>query len=98
MLNLKKLGLLGTNLAALLTLVTGAKAHASAPNAREANAQAAKTQTVGTLNQASLRAIESSWLLVPASCKARGFNAEPIALKEPEQRSEILALYLSLKT
>ena len=97
MLNLKKLGLLGTNLAALLALVTGAKANASTLSAHESIVNAAKTQTAGELNQASLRAIESSWLQIPASCKAKGFNAEPVALNESETRADIVALYLSLK-
>ena len=36
------------------------------------------------LNAASLKSIESSWLEVPATCKARGFNASPITLGEKE--------------
>ena len=36
------------------------------------------------LNTASLKSIESSWLEVPAACKARGFNASPISLDQKE--------------
>ncbi len=36
------------------------------------------------LNAASLKSIESSWLEIPATCKARGFNASPTTLEEKE--------------
>jgi hypothetical protein len=37
------------------------------------------------LNAASVKAVEGSWLDVPAECKARGFNADarPLAHKAP---------------
>jgi hypothetical protein len=45
------------------------------------------------VNTASLKSIESSWLEVPRSCKAKGFNAEPITVTHQPLRPEIAAIY-----
>jgi hypothetical protein len=45
------------------------------------------------VNTASLKSIESSWLEVPRSCKAKGFNAEPITITHQPLRSEVAAIY-----
>jgi len=41
----------------------------------------ASTEKTELFNQASIKAIASSWLKVPAACKARGFNASPTTLE-----------------
>lgn len=45
------------------------------------------------LNNVSLKSIESSWLQVPAMCKARGFNASPVAVENINIDSNILNIY-----
>lgn len=44
-------------------------------------------------NTASLKSIESSWIEVPRSCKAKGFNAEPITVIHGPLRAEVAAIY-----
>lgn len=41
---------------------------------------------IETLNAASVKAVEGSWLQVPNACKARGFNADakPLAFRGPQ--------------
>jgi hypothetical protein len=52
------------------------------PAAHGASAEVTTTaQKVETLNAASLHSIEKSWLAVPNTCKARGFNASPVTLQ-----------------
>lgn len=50
------------------------------------------------LNQASLKSIESTWLKVPAVCKARAFNASPVALNTSAVNSDIQSIYSSFGT
>ncbi|MEN0060249.1 MAG: hypothetical protein AAGB31_15530 [Bdellovibrio sp.] len=47
------------------------------------------------LNVASLKSIESTWLKVPNTCKARGFNASPVSLENKEISSHIQNIYAS---
>lgn len=53
----------------------------------------AAERKIEALNAASLKSIESSWLEISASCKARGFNADPVSLQQKEARAEIQAVY-----
>lgn len=56
---------------------------ASSPIAASADTtQPTFTQKQELLNTASLKTIESSWLQVPAACKAKGFNADPKRLTQ----------------
>lgn len=48
------------------------------------------------LANASLQAIEGSWLKVSVSCKARTFNASPIPLEKTVVSAEILNLYQAI--
>jgi len=52
-------------------------------------------QRIEHLNMASLKSIESTWLNVPNSCKARAFNASPVSLGHSEVASEIQNIYAS---
>ena len=45
------------------------------------------------VNIASIKSIESTWLQVPAACKARGFNASPVSLEVKEMASHIQSIY-----
>lgn len=45
------------------------------------------------VNIASIKSIESTWLKVPAACKARGFNASPVSLDVKEMASHIQSIY-----
>lgn len=47
------------------------------------------------LNATSLKSIESTWLQVPNACKARGFNASPVALENNKTRLHIQNIYAS---
>lgn len=49
------------------------------------------------LNIASIKSIESTWLKVPAACKARGFNASPVSLKVKATASHIQSIYSSFQ-
>ncbi len=53
-----------------------------------------KTQV---LNEASLKSIESTWLEVPNTCKARMFNASPVSLDNREVASHIQSIYASFE-
>jgi hypothetical protein len=48
---------------------------------------------VTDLNLASLKSIEGTWLKVPHSCKAKGFNAEPITVTRRPISSAVAAIY-----
>jgi hypothetical protein len=52
-------------------------------------------QKIKKLNAASLRSIESTWLKVPNSCKARGFNASPISVKNKAISAQVQNIYAS---
>lgn len=52
-------------------------------------------QKMEQLNIASVKSIESTWLKVPSSCKARGFNAEAKTLKNKEPLAHIQKIYSS---
>ena len=45
------------------------------------------------VNLASIKSIESTWLKVPAACKARGFNAKPVSLEVKEMEAHIQNIY-----
>ncbi len=47
------------------------------------------------INTASIKAIESTWLKIPGACKAAGFNAQPIALKNDFISAQAAAVYQS---
>lgn len=51
---------------------------------------------VAAVNAATVKSIESSWLLVPGPCKAAGFNALPSKVPSTQARIEIQNLYNSL--
>jgi hypothetical protein len=52
-------------------------------------------QKVEKLNRASLKSLESTWIKVPHSCKARGFNASPVSLQSHTVSSHIQTIYAS---
>ena len=52
-------------------------------------------QKIEELNVASLKSIESTWLKVPNSCKARGFNASPVSLENKAISAHIQNIYAS---
>jgi hypothetical protein len=52
-------------------------------------------QKIEKLNVASLRSIESTWLKVPNSCKARGFNASPISVENKAISAHVQNIYAS---
>jgi hypothetical protein len=89
--NLKTAGSVGAHLLAFAGLISGFK---SAPAAAPVET---KTDTAGQLNVASLKAIESSWLQVPASCKAKGFNAEPRTIETEALHADVSAIYQNLQ-
>ncbi len=45
------------------------------------------------VNMASIKSIESTWLKVPAACKARGFHASPVSLEVKKTASHIQNIY-----
>lgn len=53
------------------------------------------SQTTEELNVTSLQSIESAWLKLPKSCKARGFNASPVSVEHRELSSQIQNIYAS---
>lgn len=78
-------------LAAMGALAANTPAFASPPTV-----DSPSQQKMETLNVASFRAIESTWLTVPAVCKARAFNAEavPQTVAGPSQQAQaIYAVY-----
>lgn len=56
---------------------------------------ATTNEKIESLNVASLKSIESTWLKVPNTCKARGFNAHPVSLENKEMASHIHNIYSS---
>jgi hypothetical protein len=52
-------------------------------------APAGADQNVESLNAASLKSMESSWLKLPPVCKAKSFNADaaPLASHQPSQQA-----------
>lgn len=68
----------------------------SSPMLMSQTTHAATTdQEIEMLNVASLKSIESTWLKVPNTCKARAFNANPVPLKNKEIPSHIRNIYAS---
>ena len=49
------------------------------------------------MNAASLTSIESTWLRVPAACKARGFNAAAVRLEAPKASAQVQDIYSSFE-
>jgi hypothetical protein len=80
------------NLLALsLPLLTTPAAHGAS-----AEVTTTTTQKIETLNAASLHSIEKSWLAVPESCKARGFNASPVTLQNRTASAEAQSIYAAV--
>ena len=52
-------------------------------------------QEQANLNSASLKSIESSWLEISPTCKARGFNASPTSLNLKEAAPTARSIYAS---
>lgn len=50
-------------------------------------------QKIEKLNATSLKCIESTWLKVTAACKARGFNADPVALVNARASTQAQSIY-----
>lgn len=61
----------------------------------EAYAVAGADTKMESLNSASLKSIEGTWLKVAAACKARGFNADPVALTSTAQSEAVQDIYSS---
>lgn len=68
--------------AALQAVALGSTAQAIAPTV---DTQAPVEQ----LNQVSLQSIESSWLRMPTTCKAKGFFAEPSVIQEAQSQAAL---------
>ncbi len=69
---------------------------AASPLAPVQNTQALNSESkTEKLNVASLKSIESSWLKIPAACKARGFNADVSPLATSSVSPGIRDLYAS---
>ena len=69
---------------------------AASPLAPVQNTQALNLESkTEKLNVASLKSIESSWLKIPAACKARGFNADVSTLDTSSVSPGIRDLYAS---
>ena len=68
----------------------------SSPFVVSPTAHAAATEKkISQVNTASLKAIESTWLKVPKTCKARGFHAEAVSLENKTVNSQIQKIYSS---
>lgn len=65
--------------------------------ANQANHVSAMDQKIEKLNATSLKSIESTWLKVANACKARGFNADPVALESGSASSQAQAIYSSFE-
>lgn len=63
----------------------------------QANASLVAEPKMEALNVASLKSIESTWLKVPATCKARAFNADAVQLTQKAAHHRIQAIYASYK-
>lgn len=50
-------------------------------------------ESIQKLNLVSLQSIERTWIQVPASCKARNFNASPVSLASSELSQNAQHLY-----
>jgi hypothetical protein len=50
-------------------------------------------QKMEQVNSASIKSIESTWLQVPTTCKARAFNASPVSLENKEMALQIQSIY-----
>jgi hypothetical protein len=68
---------------------------ANGANAPVVPSQNTKGSEVAVLNQSSLKSMESSWLTLPMSCKARGFFASPVTIESAVLNEEIASLYAS---
>jgi hypothetical protein len=78
---------MGLNLLALASSFFATNAQAQTFDSAKSNTEA--------INTASLKAIESTWLKVPPACKAAGFNAKPVALKNDIVSADAIAIYQS---
>lgn len=63
--------------------------------AGENSGQENRVERQVALNATSLKSIESSWLEVPATCKARGFNASPVSPEQKEASTVAKEVYAS---
>ena len=76
-----------------MNLVTLAGSTASTQNANAIQSE----QKMVKMNSEYLKSIESSWIRVPNICKARGFNAEPVALQTRTLSEKINNIYASFE-
>lgn len=51
----------------------------------------------GTLNQASLKSMASTWLKIPHECKDRGFNASPERIEGNTQSAGAQSVYAQFR-
>jgi hypothetical protein len=65
------------------------------PMAVRAGNHSGREQKQEQLNATSLKSMESSWLKVPALCKAKGFNANPVSLDSQELSAFAKTAYAS---
>lgn len=86
--------LVGMNLMALAALFE-AKDSAAAVNPDAGSSKTPDQRSA--LNAASLKSIESSWINVPHICKAKGFNAEPVALSNEMPNAAAQAVYHQIR-
>lgn len=87
----KKVALAGLNLLALASTLFNYNVEVDS----KVNSDSKENQ-VAKINASTLKSIESTWLRVPMSCKAKGFNAEPTALVGERPSNAALAVYQSL--
>ncbi len=83
-----KISLFFLNLAALAgTFFPSANAPAAVPESKDAAAG------LVAANLASLKSIESSWLELPRTCKAKGFHAEAESVERTPVSPAVAAIY-----
>jgi hypothetical protein len=85
--NLSVWSLFTLNLAALVAALL------PTPTPMSPAASSDPTNALAGLNTASLQAIESSWIKVPHTCKAKGFNAEPTPVAPVALSAEVATIY-----
>lgn len=64
---------------------------------QQATKLAQENTAIQKLNVKSLQAIESTWLKVPNTCKARGFNASPTHLEGSQVSAQVQSIYSSFE-
>lgn len=85
-------------LGALNLLIAGSELQGQSAFKSDLVSSAAEVNPIHTtknLNLVSLKTIESSWLKIPPTCKARSFNANPSTLAHQEISQQVLNIYSS---